>query len=335
MPKISVIVPVYRVEQYLRKCVDSVLGQIFKDFELILVDDGSPDSCGRICDEYAARDTRVKVIHQANGGLSAARNAGLDYVMGLSKSEYVAFVDADDWVEPDYLSELVHGTSLADDVVCTSCAIVDEKNGRNVRYPDRGWKVLTPEKYWLQYDPLVVISCCKLFIRALFSDVRFPVGKIHEDVFTTHKLLFKCRQIAFRQIPTYNYLVRGESITKSKWSPQRLDALNAYQEQCEYFRGRFPRAYQKSHAALLGLIVMEREHIKQYLPGEVQLYENMVTEALNDKSLTFWPYRGFYRVLGIKWFWLHWLYAMIMDAIRNGCRSWLFVEALPIAREVL
>lgn len=332
---ISVIVPVYKVEPYLRKCVDSVLGQTFRDFELILVDDGSPDNCGKICDEYAAADARIKVIHQANGGLSAARNAGLDFVMGYSDSKYVTFIDADDWVGTDYLSELIYGTSLAGEVVCTSCAIVDEKGGRKVRYPDRGWKVLAPEEYWLQYDQLVVISCCKLFRRTLFSDIRFPLGKIHEDVFTTHQLLFKCTQIAFRRIPTYNYFVRDESITKSKWSPRHLDALTAYREQCEYFRGRFFRAYQKAHAALLELIVKEREHIERYLPEKVQLYENMVAEALNDKSLTFWPYRGFYRALGIKWFWWRWFGAMIMDAIRNRCESWLFVEALPIVRDVL
>ena len=98
MPQISVVVPVYGVEKYLHKCVGSILDQSFKDYELVLVDDGSPDNCGRMCDEYAAADSRVKVIHQANGGLSAARNAGIDYVMTQSKSEYITFIDSDDWV---------------------------------------------------------------------------------------------------------------------------------------------------------------------------------------------------------------------------------------------
>ena len=95
MPKVSVIVPVYKVESYLRKCVDSILGQSFSDFEVILVDDGSPDNCGAICDDYATRDQRVKVIHKINGGLSDARNVGLDAAIG----QYICFVDSDDWIE--------------------------------------------------------------------------------------------------------------------------------------------------------------------------------------------------------------------------------------------
>ena len=104
MPIISVIVSVYKVEPYIRQCVDSILAQTFTDFELILVDDGSPDNCGAICDEYAAQDCRVRVIHQENGGLSAARNAGIDWAFANSDSQWLAFVDSDDWVHPDYLA---------------------------------------------------------------------------------------------------------------------------------------------------------------------------------------------------------------------------------------
>lgn len=333
--KISVIVPVYKVEPYLRKCVNSILGQTLRDFELILVDDGSPDNCGKICDEYAVADDRVKVIHQQNRGLSAARNVGIDWVFANSDSKYLTFVDSDDWVERDYLETLVQGLSFSDEVVCTGCARVDETNVRKVRYPDRGWKVLSPEEYWVQYDVLVVISCGKLFKRSLFEKVRFPVGRIHEDVFTTHQLIFQCKRIAFRQIATYNYLVRGESITKSQWTPRRLDALTAYEEQCKYFRGRYPLAYMHAHAALLGMILLEREHIKRFLPDKVDEYRKMVEESLKDRDLPFWTYRGFYRAARIKRFWMRWTIAMLADVLRNGRKSWLFVEALPIAREVL
>ena len=106
MPEISVIVPVYKVEQFLHRCVESILRQSFYNFELILVDDGSPDSCGDICDAYAAKDNRIHVIHQKNGGLSAARNSGIDYVMAHSDSHWLAFVDSDDWVHPDFLKIL-------------------------------------------------------------------------------------------------------------------------------------------------------------------------------------------------------------------------------------
>ena len=103
MPEISVIVPVYKVETFIHRCVDSILCQSFEDFELILVDDGSPDSCGDICEAYAAKDSRIHVIHQENGGLSAARNTGIDYVMEHSTSKWLAFVDSDDWLHPDFL----------------------------------------------------------------------------------------------------------------------------------------------------------------------------------------------------------------------------------------
>ena len=107
MPTISVIVPVYKVEKYIHRCVDSILSQTFTDFELILVDDGSPDNCGKICDEYAEKDIRIHVIHQENGGLSAARNAGIDWVFANSDSEWITFIDSDDWVHPEYLERLL------------------------------------------------------------------------------------------------------------------------------------------------------------------------------------------------------------------------------------
>ena len=106
---ISIIVPVYNVEKYIYRCVDSILSQSFTDFELILVDDGSPDDCGKICDDYAKKDNRISVIHKENGGLSSARNAGLDWVFANSKSEYVTFIDSDDWVDTDYLRALLDG----------------------------------------------------------------------------------------------------------------------------------------------------------------------------------------------------------------------------------
>ena len=118
MPVISVIVPVYNVEKYLHRCVDSILAQTFTDFELILVDDGSPDNCGKICDEYAEKDSRIHVIHKVNGGLSDARNAGIDWAFANSNSEWVTFIDSDDWVDKYYLeylynSILTHKTKLA------------------------------------------------------------------------------------------------------------------------------------------------------------------------------------------------------------------------------
>lgn len=116
MPEVSIIVPVYKVEPYLNKCVDSILAQTFTDFECILVDDGSPDSCGKICDEYVQKDSRVKVIHQENQGLSAARNSGLDMASGA----WIVFVDSDDWIEPDAV-EVLYRAALQNDADMAVC----------------------------------------------------------------------------------------------------------------------------------------------------------------------------------------------------------------------
>ena len=132
MPTISVIVPVYKVEPYLHRCVDSILNQTFEDFELILVDDGSPDNCPVICDEYAAKDSRVVVIHQENGGLSAARNAGIDWAFANSNSQWLSFVDSDDWIHPQTLEHLLR--AVEENGTKISICGYEESDGSNVDF---------------------------------------------------------------------------------------------------------------------------------------------------------------------------------------------------------
>ena len=150
MPTISVIVPVYKVEKYIHRCVDSILEQTYADFELILVDDGSPDNCGAICDEYATQDSRVVVIHQENGGLSAARNAGIDWAFTNSDSQWISFVDSDDWVHPEYLERLldVAVSRSADMTFCMLTAFSEDENGYQ-KVPFWGKPVCSPQKGWI------------------------------------------------------------------------------------------------------------------------------------------------------------------------------------------
>ncbi|MCD7802997.1 MAG: glycosyltransferase [Clostridiales bacterium] len=146
MPEISVIVPVYKVEPYLRRCVDSILNQTFQDFELILVDDGSPDHCPAICDEYAGRDSRIVVIHQKNAGLSAARNAGIDWVFANSDSKWISFVDSDDWVTPTYLSLMISALQIDSDidmVQCTYEVVTAEKTSTSLDEKLKLWKLIS------------------------------------------------------------------------------------------------------------------------------------------------------------------------------------------------
>ena len=187
MAQICVIVPVYKVEPYLRRCVDSILAQTFQNFELILVDDGSPDNCGAICDEYASRDARIRVIHQKNGGLSAARNTGIDWAFANSDSQWLAFVDSDDWVHPKYL-ELLYQTAKKYGVRICQCLYVETDSVSPA--PEVGTKsqlISSEEQYTQWYS---AYAWDKLFNKACFEKIRYPVGKIYEDVAIWYKLLF-------------------------------------------------------------------------------------------------------------------------------------------------
>lgn len=258
MPAISVIVPVYKVEPYLRRCVDSILNQTFQDFELILVDDGSPDNCGAICDEYAAQDSRVHVIHQENGGLSAARNAGIDWVFANSNSEWLSFIDSDDWIHPQmleicFLSE--KQTNLS--VVVTSFKRVAAESEIEFFPVDLSCtQILNTEEFFCQHNVAATVAWGKLYRKALFRNLRYPIGKVHEDEFLTYRVLFQTQQIAYIPQPMYWYYQNSASITRSSWNIRRLDKVQAFREQMEWFdRNHYEDAYHtriRSYAWIIG-----------------------------------------------------------------------------------
>lgn len=259
MPQISVIVPVYKVEKYINRCVDSILAQTFTDFELILVDDGSPDNCGEICDEYAAKDSRIHVIHQKNGGLSAARNAGIDWAFANSDSEWLFFVDSDDWIHPKSLEVLMNG------FVSTKQSIIiggyEETEGAT---PFVNTMQLTPQiwdvkEYFDQYYINANVAWGKLYSMKLFRNLRFPVGRVHEDEFTTYKALFQCKTVAVIQQPLYAYYRNTAGITKSGWNISRLDAFLAFDKRAEYFKEHNDEEmYKKTISFLLDYILWNR-----------------------------------------------------------------------------
>lgn len=234
MPQISVIVPVYKVEKYIHRCVDSILNQTFTDFELILVDDGSPDNCGAICDEYAKKDSRVVVIHQENGGLSAARNTGIDWAFVNSNSEWLTFVDSDDWIHPQMLLKLFEA-NLNNDTNISVCAFC-QTTGKEIDIQSSLVCVDSAENLFLRSDVSMVVAWAKLYRKSCFNSIRYPVGRVHEDEFVTHKLLFAEEKISVLTAPYYAYFVNPQGITKSKWNPQKLDIIRAYEEQIAYFK---------------------------------------------------------------------------------------------------
>lgn len=235
MPEISVIVPVYKVEQYLHRCVDSILNQTYKDFELILVDDGSPDNCGKICDEYARQDSRVVVIHQENGGLSAARNAGIDWAFANSDSQWLFFVDSDDFIHPMTLESLLnaaenHNVDISIggfERTTGEAPIVDSTSSTSTLWDTKA--------FFLEHNVTAVVAWGKLYRKPMFRGIRYPVGRIHEDEFTTHKLLFQCDSVSVIHAPLYAYYVNENGIMGSQWSPRRLDATEAFEERIHFF----------------------------------------------------------------------------------------------------
>ncbi len=233
MPIISVIVPVYKVEPYIRRCIDSILSQTFTDFELILVDDGSPDNCPVICDEYALIDSRIHVIHQKNGGLSAARNAGLDYVFSSSTSNWISFVDSDDWVHVQYLELLYVAVSKynANISQCTTYRVNKNHNLPNV-YNDI-IKVSPDNQYLSFYHPN---ACGKLYQKNCFSNLRFPEGQLYEDVAIWYKLLFAQESIVVVNEPLYYYFYREDSIVNKDWTPKQLDQVKAWRSQVAFLK---------------------------------------------------------------------------------------------------
>jgi len=234
---ISVIVPVYKVEKYLNKCVESILAQTYKNLEIILVDDGSPDGCPAICDEWAKRDTRIHVIHKINGGLSDARNAGLQ----LATGQYVAFVDSDDWLEPNMYERLYEVlTDTSADIV--ECGVLFEDDDGNIlrdRKCERPIHIYTAREALRQLvleDGVYQTVWNKIYRRTVLDGIDFPVGKCNEDEFWTYRVIDCASSYAVIEDTLYHYLQRDSSIMGQVYSIKRLDGLEARYDRFLYLR---------------------------------------------------------------------------------------------------
>lgn len=238
--KISVIVPVYRVEAFLDRCVQSIADQSYKNLEIILVDDGSPDNCPAICDAWAEKDSRVKVVHKQNGGLSDARNAG----MAIATGELMGFVDSDDWITPDMYQHL-HDLMAADhsDIAACGAEMVWEdgtpprmltKSGCSVLNQEEAMRAIIEES-WLK-QPVWY----KLYKTALIRDIPFPVGKYHEDVFWSYRAVARAQKVSVSGKVGYYYAQRSGSIMGEGYSLKRLDAVEAKCQRLEFVRLNYP-----------------------------------------------------------------------------------------------
>lgn len=291
-PLISVIVPVYRVEEYLERCVKSILSQTYKNLEVILVDDGSPDQCPAICDACAEKDARVKVIHQENKGLSGARNAGIDAASG----EYLAFVDSDDYVSPHFIEELYQ---LLQDTGCTigQCRFSYVKGDGLVEEGDSAFCIYRGESLMEQlYGPeekatCFVVAWNKLYRAELFKEtgIRYPEGRIHEDEATTYRLFHEAKKLAFLDRALYGYYTENGGSITSVFSAKRLQWLTAHEERIAFFKKNgyeklLPAAYRKLCDACITFYFRCTEQVKDAEELKKELRKRLETYRANGAA---------------------------------------------------
>lgn len=291
MPLISVIVPIYKVEKYLDKCVESIVSQTYKNLEIILVDDGSPDNCPKMCDDWEKKDKRIKVIHKKNGGLSDARNKGID----LAKGDYLTFVDSDDYVEKDYTAFLYKN------LVNNNADISMGK--QFVRYSNKTLNTGSGNIYIVNphdcFDKLLygedfdVSAWAKLYKKELFENVRYPKGKIFEDSATTYKLIDKSNIIVLNSKPIYNYIIRDDSITTNNFNEKKMELITATKEMCEYIEKKYPdlengceRRVMYSYLSTLSQLAKTKQVNKVYKKRIMSYIKQNRKKVLSDRRIS-------------------------------------------------
>ena len=234
---ISVIVPVYRVEDYLDECIQSIVDQTYSNLEIILVDDGSTDNCPAICEKWARKDSRIRVIHKNNGGLSDARNAGIEIATG----DYIAFVDSDDFIKQDMLEKL-HAALTKDGSDIVACGILTCEAEKQTAWGCERVIGTANEIYALLYDDATypVAAWNKLYRRCCWETLRFPVGKTCEDAFTTYQLIHNAKRISMIPEALYCYRIRPGSIMTSAFSLKKMDEEEAWRCNYQFIEKNYP-----------------------------------------------------------------------------------------------
>ena len=234
---VSVIIPVYNMQDYLERCLDSALGQTHGNLQIILIDDGSTDGSGGICDAYQVKDSRVEVVHQTNGGLSAARNTGLEHVKG----QWITFLDADDYISRRFIEQNLFACMEHDADISVGKFITDERGDLDENdfiQPSR-FELITGREAAIRHfgkdAAFLNMAWGKLCRASLWSDLRFPEGKIIEDVFVSHRLLYDAKSIVLSDAHLYAYFLSPGGIMRKPFTLERLDALDAWEEGIRFY----------------------------------------------------------------------------------------------------
>ncbi len=248
MSKVAIIVPVYNAEPYIHRCVNSILAQTFMDFELILVDDGSSDRSGEICDEYEKTDARIHVIHQPNKGQSAARNIGIDWAFANSDCKWLNFVDSDDWVHPVYLEAMMALVEKYGIAIVSHIGAKEETLEIITAWSYDVWKT---SDYFVSHYPNAILPWGKVYKKSDFSVIRYPEGRVYEDAATTYKILFQYDFIPVINEPLYAYYLNPFGTTAQNRMPQRIDLIDAMEGQVAFFVSRGMRDVAKVQYGIL------------------------------------------------------------------------------------
>lgn len=291
---VTVVIPVYNVEKYIERCIESIIAQTYTDIEIILVDDGSTDGSGKICDKYADLDSRIIVLHQKNQGLSGARNAGID----IARGEYITFVDSDDFVHVQMIEILLN--AIIEDESQISICSYEVGSEDSLFFADSTIRVHTKiysGRELLLYPPnnmAINIACAKLYNKKLFENVRYPVGKLHEDDFVTYKLLYGSAKVSLVMVDLYYYYQRENSITSQRVSIRNFSYLEAILQQAEFYKKKEEPELQKKYVSyilekffldyLFGISQQDRKNdkIKNYFV----LFERLLHEYTDNTMIS-------------------------------------------------
>ena len=246
-PLISVIVPVYNTDAYLERCVESLIKQTYSKLEIILVDDGSTDNSGTLCDSLSQLDSRVIVIHKKNGGLSSARNAGLD----CAKGEYIGFVDSDDWVDKNMYQIMIQriNETNTDICYCGRYNVAEESGSIKIGLCPKNNEIIAPMtcvERILTWDGVDSSAVDKLFCAKLFSEKRFPLGQLSEDVAIMYKVILEARSISTVSKPLYYYFHRSNSITTSRFNERKTHIVEHSKRIVEFVEQKYPELTDKA-----------------------------------------------------------------------------------------
>lgn len=266
-PLISIVIPVYNVEEYLVRCLESVIKQTYTNLEIIVVDDGSTDNSGRICDEYKEKDERIKVIHKLNGGLSDARNFGIN----VTRGEYIAFIDSDDWVSLDYINCL-YSIIEKDDYDIAICDFIRRKGKDKVNKRSREKLEIYCNKEAIRellYQRISSSAWAKLFKRDLWKDIQFEVGKLYEDVIPIYLIFQQSKKIIKTNQCSYYYFYREGSIVTQKFSINKMD----YVDNCKKLFGYVKTAYPEYENAAISRLFWAEVHVLVHMENPVDYPE--------------------------------------------------------------